>query len=110
MAILKSSHRVVMRDGARLATTVYLPSPGCSSSTVLARTASCRERVDPGALIAGGFAVVVQDVRGRYDSEGSFYPFVNESQDGIDTLAWTSGQPGCNGRVGVFGDSYVAAT
>ncbi len=57
-----------------------------------------------------GYAVVVQDVRGRFESEGRFDAFVNERQDGYDTLEWLAAQPWCNGDVGMFGGSYVGLT
>ena len=57
-----------------------------------------------------GYAVVIQDVRGRYTSDGEFYPFVDEMSDGYDSVEWVAGQPWCNGRVGMFGSSYVGAT
>ena len=57
-----------------------------------------------------GFAVVIQDVRGRYASEGDFYTFVNESADGYDTVEWAAAQDWSSGRVGMYGGSYVGAT
>jgi putative CocE/NonD family hydrolase len=50
---------------------------------------------------------VVQDCRGRYASEGDFYPWLNEENDGLDTMDWIAAQPWCNGRIGMFGDSYL---
>jgi len=52
----------------------------------------------------------VQDVRGRYTSEGEWYPFRHESQDGYDTVEWASTLPQANGKVGMFGGSYVGVT
>ena len=57
-----------------------------------------------------GYAVVIQDIRGRYRSDGEFYPFVNEMNDGHDSIEWVSGQPWCSGKVGMYGTSYVGAT
>ena len=57
-----------------------------------------------------GYAVVVQDVRGRYLSDGEFYTFVNEIDDGYDSVEWVASQPWCNGRVGMYGISYHGAT
>jgi putative CocE/NonD family hydrolase len=57
-----------------------------------------------------GFAVVIQDVRGRYSSDGDFYAFVNEIDDGYDSVEWVAGQPWCTGKVGMYGGSYVGAT
>jgi hypothetical protein len=57
-----------------------------------------------------GYVVVLQDTRGRYDSGGEFYPFRDESNDGYDTIEWAAQLPGANGKVGMFGGSYVGAT
>jgi hypothetical protein len=57
-----------------------------------------------------GYNVVIQDVRGRGDSEGSFYPFRHEGRDGAETIAWLRGRPESNGRVGMYGFSYQGAT
>ncbi len=54
--------------------------------------------------------MVVQDVRGRYASEGEWYPFKHESDDGYDTVEWVAALPHSNGKVGMFGGSYVGAT
>jgi hypothetical protein len=59
---------------------------------------------------ARGYVVIAQDVRGRFESEGEWYPFKNESQDGYDTVEWAAALPYSNGRVGMFGGSYVGAT
>ncbi|HIE95142.1 MAG TPA: CocE/NonD family hydrolase, partial [Acidobacteria bacterium] len=61
-----------------------------------------------------GYAVVIQDVRGRFASEGEFYPFRDDGadvlRDGYDTVEWMAGQPWCDGNVGMFGGSYSGAT
>ena len=54
--------------------------------------------------------VIVQDVRGRYTSEGEWYPFKHESEDGYDTIEWAAALPYSDGKVGMFGGSYVGAT
>ena len=59
--------------------------------------------------IARGYAVVVQDVRGRYASEGEFEPYRHEGRDGYDTIEWAARQPWSNGSVGTFGLSYPGA-
>ena len=102
--------KVPMRDGVQLATTVYLPRSQDRCPTVLVRTAYNRVGLYDRFFLEHGMALVVQDCRGRYDSEGEFYPFVNEPNDGFDTLEWIGRQPWCNGKVGMFGDSYLAAT
>jgi putative CocE/NonD family hydrolase len=55
-----------------------------------------------------GYVVVAQDCRGRFGSEGDFYPFVNEGLDGYDTIEWAAAQPWSNGKVGTIGGSYLA--
>jgi putative CocE/NonD family hydrolase len=57
-----------------------------------------------------GYHVVIQDVRGRGDSEGIFYPFRNEGTDGFDTISWLVQHPACNGKIGMYGFSYQGAT
>ena len=61
------------------------------------------------ALMAAerGYAVVVQDTRGRWASEGDGYPLIHEQRDGYDTVAWCATQPWSAGRVGMYGESYV---
>ena len=99
-----------MRDEARLSTTVYLPLRPGPYPAVLVRTAYNRVGFFDPYLTDHGTALVVQDCRGRYDSEGQFYPFIHEAEDGFDTLEWLAAQPWCNGRIGMYGDSYLAAT
>jgi putative CocE/NonD family hydrolase len=104
--------KVVMRDGVTLIADVYRPEGGERYPVLLTRTAYDRR----GALEAGpalashGYVVVMQDVRGRYASEGVFDPFRNEAADGYDTVEWAAALPSSNGRVGTFGGSYVGAT
>ena len=59
------------------------------------------------AFVDHGYAVVVQDVRGRYESEGAFQPLTQEPDDGDDTINWIARQPWSNGKVGMMGGSYV---
>ena len=102
--------KVPMRDGAQLATSVYLPREPGAYPTVLVRTAYNRVPMEGVEFARRGMAYVVQDVRGRYGSGGEWTPFINEEADGADTLDWIAAQPWCNGKVGMFGDSYLAAT
>ena len=102
--------RVPMRDGVTLAATVYLPLGEGPWPTILVRTAYNRVPIIGSGYAQQGLAFVSQDVRGRYDSQGAWYPFTAEEADGFDTLEWLVGQPWCNGHVGMFGDSYLAAT
>lgn len=109
-------HMVRMRDGVRLATDVYLPEGWTDGPTVLTRLPYDKSsryvffsRI-AALLNERGYAVVVQDVRGKYRSEGETLAFVNETHDGYDTLDWIVGQPWSNGKVGMFGDSYYGFT
>ena len=60
--------------------------------------------------VARGYVVINQDVRGRYTSDGDWYPFLHESDDGYDTIEWAAALPYSDGRVGMYGGSYVGAT
>jgi putative CocE/NonD family hydrolase len=107
---------VTMRDGVKLATTVYLPLKTNRYPVLLVRSAynrfvSANElKLDGEDLARRDIALVVQDCRGRYGSNGEFYPFAHETHDGLDTLDWIAQQPWCNGRITMTGDSYLAAT
>jgi hypothetical protein len=100
------------RDGVTLVADVYRPAAPGRFPTLLQRTPYDR-RIEIGearALAGAGYAVIVQDVRGRYDSEGEFYPFRHERDDGYDAVEWAAALPYSNGRVGMWGGSYVGAT
>ncbi len=105
---------VPMSDGTRLATDVIRPAGGGPVPAVVVRTpynrstpASRGLQIDALGLAEAGYAVVIQDVRGRFASGGDFEPFVNEQDDGVDTVEWVAEQPWCNGRVGMAGISYL---
>jgi len=102
--------RIPMRDGVHLLATVALPEGQGPFPVVLVRTAYNRAGISGAEFTKCGLAFVVQDCRGRYGSEGEWYPFTSEAQDGFDTLEWIAAQPWCNGRIGMFGDSYLAGT
>jgi uncharacterized protein len=97
-------------DGVGLLTDVYRPLQKAPFPTLLLRTpydaAAPGHLRLAGSLVRRGFAVVVQNARGRYGSEGTFVPFRHEREDGAATLEWLAGQPWCNGRVVPFGVSY----
>jgi len=107
---------IPMRDGARLATDVYLPERPRRLSTVLVRLPydKCGRYTFMPQLAPHftdrGYAFVVQDVRGKFRSEGETMPFVHEIEDGYDTLEWIVSQPWSNGSVGMWGDSYYGYT
>jgi putative CocE/NonD family hydrolase len=103
--------RVPMRDGAALVCDVYRPAAAGRFPVLLTRTPYNRKDAASGtALAAHGYVVVLQDVRGRFDSEGEFDPFRHEADDGYDTVEWAAALPYSDGRVGMFGGSYVGAT
>jgi len=101
---------VPMRDGVKLATTVFLPESSEPCPAVLARLPYNRKGLwgQAASYAERGYAYVAQDVRGRFDSEGEWYPFLAEAKDGFDTLEWIGRQPWCNGNVGMVGPSYLA--
>lgn len=106
--------KVEMRDGVGLATDIYLPSAEGRYPTLLVRdiysngSTAVRQRFAKFAT-ANGYAFVLQSARGRYDSEGDWYPYFQEINDGDDTLTWIAEQPWSNGKVGMFGTSYLAS-
>ncbi|RJP25420.1 MAG: CocE/NonD family hydrolase [Candidatus Omnitrophota bacterium] len=109
-------YRVEMRDGVELATDVYLPSEGKGSwPVVLGRTPySKKSSADLASLTERGIAVVIQDVRGRFDSGGFARPFADdgwgERQDGYDTVHWIRAQAWCNGKIATVGGSAGGIT
>ena len=100
------------RDGVTLKADVYRPAGDGPFPVLLQRTPYNKQNAADFALmaVAHGFMVVVQDVRGRYTSEGEWYPFKHETDDGFDTVEWAAALPHSNGKVGMFGGSYVGAT
>ena len=105
-----------MRDGVRLATDVYLPDGPGPFAAVLVRLPYdkngryCWMPSLATHFVARGYAFVPQDVRGRFRSEGEPLAFVNEVDDGYDTIEWIAQQPWSNGDVGMWGDSYYGFT
>src|SRR5438128_3907009 len=99
---------VPMRDGARLATNVCLPEGKEPWPAVLTRTPYSKDRQAAGAdraYTARQYARVVQDARGLFRSEGKYRPFVDDVNDGYDTVEWIAKQPWSNGKVGMTGGS-----
>lgn len=118
MSLVVDKHvPVTMPDGTVLAADVYRPEGAEPRSTVLIRTPYSKD--DPAhantwinvlRAAESGWAVVVQDVRGRFRSGGTFVPFAHEADDGADTIAWVREQPWSDGHVGMVGGSYVGIT
>jgi uncharacterized protein len=105
---------VPMRDGVKLSTDVYLPDAPGPFPVILVRTPYSNNTdssvADAVYFAQRGYAVAVQDARGRYDSEGDWSPFVHEARDGYDAQEWCGTQPWSTGKVGTSGGSYVALT
>jgi putative CocE/NonD family hydrolase len=100
------------RDGVTLFADVYRPVGEGAFPVLLQRTPYNKDNAAQFGRAAAvrGFMVVVQDVRGRYTSEGEWYPFKHEIEDGYDAVEWAAALPHANGKVGMFGGSYVGAT
>ena len=118
---------IPMRDGTILRADVYLPHGTGPFPTVVSRTPYNKRRplTDPEEepdmqsviyerLPEAGYAVVVQDIRGRWASDGEFHPMFSDdwtdAEDGYDTVEWAAAQPWSNGRIGTFGYSYPSWT
>jgi putative CocE/NonD family hydrolase len=100
-----------MRDGVRLSANVWLPDTTNKHPTILIRTPYIKtaqfRRYSLARYVREGYAVVLQDTRGRGDSEGEFQFYFAEGKDGFDTIEWIAKQPWSNGRVGTDGGSYL---
>lgn len=115
--VIDKNVQVAMRDGVSLATDVYRPAGDVPCPAVLMRLPYNKEMPallflsgDILRIAQAGYAVVVQDCRGTFQSGGSFDPYFQEADDGADTIAWTAAQPWCDGAVGMMGASYYGAT
>jgi predicted acyl esterase len=105
-----------MRDGTVLMADVYRPQESGSYPVLLMRlpynkdAAQTYVYAQPEEYASHCYIMVIQDVRGQYKSQGEFYPFRDEGKDGYDTVEWAAQLPGSNGKVGIYGFSYVGAT
>jgi putative CocE/NonD family hydrolase len=111
--------RIPMRDGIGLRADVYRPDDDQRHPLLLQRTPYNRRDsfavvvnagIEPLRAVDRGYVVAIQDTRGRFGSEGVFRPFEDEGPDGADTIEWLAAQTYSNGRVGMYGASYYAAT
>ncbi|NAS30992.1 CocE/NonD family hydrolase [Flavobacteriaceae bacterium R38] len=98
-----------LSDGTVLAHDLYLPKGKTKFPSILIRTPYSKSGVSIFAsyFAKNGFAVLVQDVRGKGESKGVFIPFMNEKKDGQETLDWVSKQSWCDGKIGLWGSSYL---
>ncbi len=103
---------VPMRDGVNLATNIYLPAGEGPWPVVLTRTPYNKNGANNSAKTYNdrGYALVSQDVRGRYESEGVDQPFEVDIPDGYDTVEWIAAQEFSNGKIGIFGTSAPGIT
>ena len=117
--LIETDVRVPMRDGVLLATDIYRPIQDHERlpALVLRTPYDKSNRGGWGSLLLDvddamvrGYAVVAQDARGCHASQGRFRPITQERDDGYDTIAWVASQPWCNGKVGIWGSSYMGAT
>lgn len=107
-----------MSDGTILRSDVYRPDDDEARPTLVHRIPYNRQNsmsltnsmFPPMWAASRGYAVVVQDTRGRFGSDGRFQPFSQERSDGYDTIEWAAAQPWSNGRVGIYGSSYMGVT
>lgn len=114
--IVERNVAVPMRDGVVLRADVYRPDARGRFPTLVNRTPYGKDGMlegggEPtvGRAARSGYAVVVQDVRGRHNSDGEFRPYQQEGRDGYDTIEWAAAQSWSDGKVGMFGLSYPGA-
>src|SRR5919201_5717984 len=112
--ITENNVAVRMRDGVLLRADILRPRLQGRYAVLVYRTPYGKENALKNYstfrhAVQRGYAVVVQDVRGRYASEGEFVAYQNEGRDGYDTIEWAARQPWSNGNVGTFGLSYPGA-
>jgi putative CocE/NonD family hydrolase len=105
---------LAMRDGIVLRADIVLPNTSGRFPTLVYRTPygkqfALKEGGTFEKAVARGYAVVIQDVRGRYASDGDFSPYQNEGRDGFDTIEWAARQSWSDGNIGTFGLSYPGA-
>lgn len=107
---------LTMSDGVTLYADVYRPAGEGPFPVILIRLPYDKNQAEnityahPAWYARHGYIVVSQDVRGRYKSEGEWYPFLHEASDGVATIEWAASLPGSTGQVGMYGFSYAGAT
>ncbi len=104
-----------MRDGTVLRANVFRPVGEGPFPVLVTRHPYGKDLFESGyldfkALVRAGYIVVSQDTRGRFTSDGEWAPWKHEREDGYDTVEWAASLPGSNGRVGMFGGSYLGST
>lgn len=113
--VLEKNVPVPMRDGVKLYADIYRPDDGGVYPVLLMRTPYNKEDAQtmnyahPSWYARHGYVVIVQDVRGRWSSEGEFHPYSHEANDGYDTVEWAASLPNVIPKVGMYGFSYSGA-
>ncbi len=110
---VRTDVKIPMRDGVELSANIFLPKAEGKFPVILIRSpyGKGNEKYGDGLFYAGrGYALVIQDCRGKGASQGEWEPFVNDRDDGRDTQQWILNQPWCNGSIGTSGGSYVGFT
>jgi len=114
--IIERNVQIPMRDGVVTRADLYRADSGEALPTILLRTpydktgpTTASQSINPIRAAGNGFAILFQDTRGRYTSDGLFYPYRYEAEDGYDSIEWAASQPWSNGRVGMTGLSYPGA-
>ena len=115
--LLEKNVPCTMRDGTVLYADIYRPAGEGKFPVLLTRLPYNKDLphfshryLDTNRLVSNGYVVIIQDVRGRFHSEGEFFPFENEGEDGYDTVEWAAKLPFSTGKVGMFGLSYYGFT
>jgi len=114
--LIKKDQPAMMRDGIKLYADLYYPEIDEPLPALVMRLPYDKTHGQdyvyphPKRFAMHGYLVVVQDTRGRWKSEGEFYPFRHEMEDGYDTIEWVASLPQCNGKIGMYGFSYVGVS
>ncbi|MBM7599653.1 putative CocE/NonD family hydrolase [Virgibacillus halotolerans] len=115
--IVEKDIECTLSDGTILRADVYRPDRDQCYPVLMIRLPYDKktpryydEYLDVPRMVQAGYVVILQDVRGRYASEGEFYPFIHEGRDGYESVEWAAGLPYANGKVGLFGMSYHGYT
>lgn len=115
--ILEKNVPCKLRDGTILYSDIYRPEKAGAFPVLLTRLPYSKDDpfyshryLDTNRLVRQGYVIIIQDVRGRYESEGEFWPFETEAEDGYDTVEWAAKLPYSSGDVGMFGLSYYGFT
>ena len=117
--IVETDVMIPVRDGIKLATDIYRPAINGMAideklPTLLVRTpygkshSKMIELIDPRYFTQRGYIVAIQDCRGYNKSEGDFYAFIHEGEDGYDTIEWLAKQKWSDGQIGTYGTSYLS--